>query len=170
MTSGTIAKPQTHWYREPWPWILISLPLTAVIAGIATLIIAIENQDGLVAEDYYKQGLAINRVLARETRASDLGLSARMMVSGKRVRIQLDGKGGFPDSITLRFVHPTRAGEDREVDLDSIATGWYEGILPPLANGHWRLQIEDAQSTWRLDGTWTTAEETVLFSSADASR
>ena len=170
VNTETIGRARTHWYREPWPWILIGLPLSAVIAGIATLIIAIENQDGLVAEDYYKQGLAINRVLAREKRASDLSLSAQMMVSGERIRIRLDGAGAFPDGIKLRFVHPTRAGEDREVDLNSIAAGWYEGILPPLSNGHWRLQIEDAQSTWRLTGTWTTAQDSVLVSSEDVAR
>jgi hypothetical protein len=121
MNTETVGKAQTHWYREPWPWILIGLPMSAVIAGIATLIIAIENQDGLVAEDYYKQGLAINRVLAREQHARDLGLTAQMMVSGKKIRIRLDGQGAFPESIRLRFIHPTRAGEDREADLNSIA-------------------------------------------------
>ena len=170
MSTETIGRPRTHWYREPWPWILIGLPLSAVIAGIATLIIAIENQDGLVAEDYYKQGLAINRVLAREKHASDLGLTAQLMVSGKRIRIRLDSEGAFPDSIRLRFVHPTRAGEDRETDLNSTAAGWYEGILPPLSDGHWRLHIEDAQSTWRLTGTWTTAQESVVISSEDVAR
>ena len=170
MNTETIGRERTHWYREPWPWILISLPLSAVIAGIATLVIAIENHDGLVAEDYYKQGLAINRVLAREKRAADLGLTAQMMVSAKQIRIRLDGGGGFPDSVKLRFIHPTRAGEDRETELTSTAAGWYEGTLPPLATGHWRLQIEDAESTWRLTGTWTTDKESVLVSGEDVAR
>ena len=150
--------------------LISTVSIIGIALGVATLIIAIENQDGLVAEDYYKQGLAINRVLAREKHASDLRLSAQMMVSGKRIRIRLDGEGAFPDSIVLRFVHPTRAGEDREADLSSTAAGWYEGILPPLSEGHWRLQIEDAQSTWRLTGTWTTDQESVLISSEDVAR
>ena len=54
------------WYREPWPWILMSVPATAVVAGIITLWLAVSSADGLVAEDYYKQGLAINRVIERE--------------------------------------------------------------------------------------------------------
>ena len=44
------------WYREPWPWFLISLPATAVAAGITTVWIAATNADGLVVGDYYKAG------------------------------------------------------------------------------------------------------------------
>jgi hypothetical protein len=49
----------TPWYKEPWPWILMAPPATAVLAGIATVWIAVASADGLVAEDYYKQGLAM---------------------------------------------------------------------------------------------------------------
>ncbi|MGD2139617.1 MAG: FixH family protein [Burkholderiales bacterium] len=170
MNIRTLEKPGTPWYREPWPWILIGLPLSAVIAGIATLIIAIQHEDGLVAEDYYKQGLAINRVLARESRASELGLTANLMFAADQVRIRLQGSGQFPDRLRARFVHPTRAGEDREITMDATAPGWYEGTLPPLAEGHWRVQIEDAQSTWRMTGSWTTSQGSLLISAADATR
>ena len=33
------------WYREFWPWFLMSLPATAVIAGVATVVIAIQSAD-----------------------------------------------------------------------------------------------------------------------------
>ncbi len=167
MNTRTLEKSHTPWYREPWPWVLLGLPLTAVVAGIVTLIIAIKNQDGLVAEDYYKQGLAINRVLERESRAHQLGLTANLMFSGDRLRIRLQGSGEFPDQLQVHFVHPTRAGEDREIGLPGVAAGWYEGNLPRLASGHWRIQVEDAKSTWRLTGNWTTDQSTLLISSAD---
>ena len=61
------------WYREPWPWILMAGPAIVVVAGFATLAIAVKTDDGLVADDYYKQGLAINRVL----RARRAGARAR---------------------------------------------------------------------------------------------
>ena len=62
------------WYREPWPWIIMAAPATAVIAGIITFAIAVESFDGLVAEDYYKQGLAVNKQLARMHKAKALGI------------------------------------------------------------------------------------------------
>ena len=70
------------WYREPWPWILMSGPAAAVIAGFVTLGYAIKYQDALVTDDYYKQGLAINRTLAREQAAVTLGVEAKLMFAG----------------------------------------------------------------------------------------
>ncbi len=159
MNTRVIKRQSVPWYREPWPWFVFSLPAIAVLAGIATLIIAIVHRDGLVAEDYYKQGLAINRVLEREARATQLGLEAQLMVGGNKMRVNINGSGEIPDSLVARFIHPTRAGEDREIVLSAIASGWYEGELPELARGRWYVQLEDARATWRLRGTWTTSQQ-----------
>ena len=56
------------WYREPWPWILMSGPAAVLIAGAATLWLAFTSSDGLVADDYYVRGLQINRELAQPER------------------------------------------------------------------------------------------------------
>ena len=48
-------------------------PGLVVVAGIATAVIAFRGADGLVADDYYKQGLGINRQIARDQAARDLG-------------------------------------------------------------------------------------------------
>ena len=48
----SIERAPRPWYREPWPWILMSGPAVVVCAGIATAVIAVETNDGLVAEDY----------------------------------------------------------------------------------------------------------------------
>jgi hypothetical protein len=37
---STDAKP---WFKSFWPWFVISLPAAGVIAGIATVIIAVQN-------------------------------------------------------------------------------------------------------------------------------
>ena len=60
----TAAQP---WYREPWPWILAAGPVAVILAGIVTVWLAIKSNDGLVADDYYKQGLEVNQVIQRES-------------------------------------------------------------------------------------------------------
>ena len=62
------------WYREPWPWLLMLGPAGAIIAGAFTVWLAVVHEDGLVADDYYKQGLAINKVIRRQSQAVQLGL------------------------------------------------------------------------------------------------
>jgi hypothetical protein len=67
----------TPWYRQLWPWLLISGPATVLVAGAITMWIAFSTSDGLVADDYYKQGLAINKRLAREDAARARGRPRR---------------------------------------------------------------------------------------------
>ncbi len=115
------------WYRQFWPWFIIALPLTAVIASIATLIIAAHDPDGLVADDYYKQGLAINQTLDRERRAQTLGLSGLLRVdtSTQRISLTLEGPLDARDQkdMVLRMIHPTRPNLDRTLTLNSDGHG-----------------------------------------------
>ena len=74
MTAMNPALVPAPWFRQPWPWLLASGPLAVVLAGGFTMALAFGGADGLVSEDYYKQGLAINRDLAREGAAKALAL------------------------------------------------------------------------------------------------
>lgn len=147
------------WYREPWPWLLASGPAAAVVAGLITLAIAVESDDGLVADDYYKRGLAINQVLSRDARARQLDLGAVASFSGTRVRIVLRGALEPPRELRLRLIHPTRSGKDQAVTLKAIGPGTYEGPLKPLEGETRKLVLEDTKASWRLAGTWSGRQE-----------
>jgi len=138
----------TPWYKEPWPWILMSGPAAVIVAGAATTWIAFASADGLVAEDYYKKGLAVNAVLAREQAAERLGISADLERSGRSIRVRL--RGASPDFVFLRFVNATRASMDVRVRLAPAGAGLYQGEVLPLAPGRWRLVLEDPRGEWRI--------------------
>ncbi len=48
---ATETTPGQPWYREPWPWIIIGLLGTVIVASFVTLWIAASNPDGLVVDD-----------------------------------------------------------------------------------------------------------------------
>ncbi|HET7763979.1 MAG TPA: FixH family protein [Burkholderiales bacterium] len=141
------------WHREPWVWFVVALPAVAVAASFAALGLAIATDDGVVADDYYRRGLAVNQVLRREARARELHLAASADLAGDRVTVSLRGTTAPPPGLRLRLVHPTRSGRDQTVLLRASGSA-YEGRLAPL-NGEPRLLVlEDEGSTWRLTGTW----------------
>jgi hypothetical protein len=137
----------TPWYREPWPWLLMAGPAAVVVAGAATTWIAFASADGLVAEDYYKQGLGINKVIAREERAHALGIAAALEMQDGRIRVRLEGAA--PPALFVQLAHRTRAGFDQRLRLARVA-GAYEAELAPLAPGGWRASIEDPRGDWRI--------------------
>lgn len=141
------------WYRHRWPWLLIMGPAIVVVAGFVTLWLAIASDDGLVADDYYKRGLAINRVLERTERAAALGLTANVDVDAAgAVRVALAAttrdEAATPTAIRLVITHPTRAGLDRRADLVRGPEGVYVGRIEPMAPGRWLVTVET--DTWRL--------------------
>lgn len=157
-----------RWYREPWPWIIMIAPAASVVAGVTMLWLAITSYDGLVSDDYYKQGLAINQVLRRDERAAELGYRAHASVSedGSRVRVRVLGVPGgsvppaLPAALQLRLAHPTRAGLDQTAVLVAVSPGQYEAQLTPPATGRWYVSIED--SAWRLAGTWRFPQQRAI--------
>ena len=139
-----------RWYREPWPWILMSGPALVIVAGVITTWIAFASSDGLVADDYYRQGLAINQEIRREQRALQLGLSASFELSGDRLRVRLTG--GEPEAMVAHLAHGTRAGYDQRLRLVPVGGGVYEGKVAALSPGHWQVNIEDPRREWRISG------------------
>jgi uncharacterized protein len=139
------------WYREPWPWILMAGPAIVVVAGCITAWLAFHGEDGLVADDYYKQGLAINQSLGRSEAAERLGVQAQLQLADGRVRVML-GSAIVGGRLSLRLAHPTRAGMDQSVNLAAVEPGVYEGLLRPSQPGRWHVVLEARD--WRLAGDW----------------
>jgi uncharacterized protein len=52
------------WWRFGHVWLVVLGPAVVVVAGIVTFVLAARGADPLVATDYYRQGLEINKTLA----------------------------------------------------------------------------------------------------------
>jgi hypothetical protein len=148
--------PARAWYWEPWPWFLAAGPLVVIVAGAITVWLAVKSDDGLVADDYYKQGLAINQVIRRDQLAMDLQLRADVLFNydNQRLRVFIRSEAGrtLPDVIRVRILHPTRAGADQVVDLTASGGGAFDGAFLALRSGRWLVSVEDTQQSWRLMG------------------
>ncbi len=142
---------QRPWYKEPYVWLVILFPATAVIAGTFTLYLAVSSDDGLVVDDYYKQGLEINRVLERDKAAETLGLKASLSFIGKDfINLHLDANPDYqlPSELSLNFSHHTRSGFDKNITLRRMSDNSYQGKFPNLILGKWTIEIN--ADNWRL--------------------
>ena len=147
--------PIKPWYREPWPWLLMAAPAAAVAAGAITIALAVQSFDGLVAEDYYKQGLTVNQRLARAQAAQALGITATLALAAGtdgEARAQLSGRVSDGTTLVLTLSHPTRAGLDQRVTLQPTGNQRYVGGIAMLAPGRWHVIMEDAAAGWRIRG------------------
>ena len=140
------------WYREPLVWLLILFPASAVFGGIITLVLAINSNDGLVVDDYYKRGLEINQTLERDKAATRHGLQAilRFHVENKWIELNLHTLSDYqlPSQIGLQMSHHTRSGFDQNVLLKRIGDKTYQGDWPQLKKGIFVVQL--AADDWRL--------------------
>ncbi|MBI5611932.1 MAG: FixH family protein [Gammaproteobacteria bacterium] len=153
-----MAAPKPVWYREPMVWMVILIPLTAVAMGVLILVLAIRSDDGLVVDDYYRQGKQINRVLARDRAAAARGLAGDVELDSARgeLRVRL-GADALPENIEFQLLHATRAGFDKQMVIPRGADGVYRAPLPELAPGRWNLQL--SAQDWRLVGSLTAPAE-----------
>ena len=141
------------WYREPLVWMVLAIPATAVLGGVVMLVLANVTWDGLVADDYYRRGMQINRSLARDAEAARLGLGATLAFPAPGVvEARLTGAPGTAasggDRLTLRFAHATRTNADVRVRLTRSAGSVWRGALPPLPPGKWYAELGNER--WRL--------------------
>lgn len=152
------------WFRQRWPWLLMAGPAIVVVAGFITLWLAIDSADGLVADDYYKQGKAINKTITRDTNAVKLGFAARLNLTTDG-RLQLTFIGATPEAerLRLKLHHPTRAGFDREVLLARTPDGSYTAAMPSINTTRWSMTLEDEALSWRLTGDWRAGESSIAL-------
>lgn len=141
------------WYRQFWPWFIMALPASSVVAGISTVVIAVKNQDALVRDDWYKEGRAINQNMARDETAGRLGISAdvRMDALTGEVTVDLKNKDGTyssPAQLQLVLSHPTQAEADQHLVLLRSNDGNYRGHLHNALQGRFDVELGDPE--WRL--------------------
>ncbi len=142
------------WYRQFWPWFLIALPASAVVAGLATVWIAVSDADPLVRPDWYASGRDINQSIAREREAGRLGVRVALTmtaIDGVLVA-RVSGIGGaeLPEFLDLVLRHPTQAFRDRRIRLSAAGDAVFKGHVDLGAPDVWNLELAPPGNEWRL--------------------
>jgi len=165
---------QPPWYRQFWPWFLISLPLVVVIAGFNMLYIALKYPHSMVDDQYYKEGLAINQSLDQDRRAAELKVAAEILFqpfedAGRaQLLVNLSGLVIYPTELTLLLQHPGSQSLDQTLTLKQAEAptlkqaeaptlkqaeaGQYSAQLTQQYQHSYYLRLLPPDKSWRLNG------------------
>ncbi|MCV6614939.1 MAG: FixH family protein [Cellvibrionaceae bacterium] len=146
------------WYKQFYPWMLIALPGTVVIACIYTIYLAINADDSVVSDTYYKDGLKINQRLEQDHRAKELGLEAQVQFDLEvgDIVLEITGLNPDPEQLQLEILHPTNHEYDRKVVLHQLQGNKYRGDLENNLTFRQYLRLSPVgdinEVEWRLNG------------------
>jgi hypothetical protein len=173
--TGPIIDESLPWYQYRWPWVLLAIPMSAVAFGIVMISTALLYPDDLVVDNYYKEGMAINRTLAMDAKAVDLGVTAVVEVDAIDM-IALSLSGAADAVVTASLFHVTDRDKDQFVvlypemnsskapdpqhsaDLSGplpnavqIYTGQSPSMVKSLSSpGIWYLELRGSEEPWRV--------------------
>lgn len=144
-------------YKQPWFWFLMAPLVLVFIMGFTMLYLSIVSSDGVVADNFYKDGLAIHTRMKQDAAAGKLALEGTLSLSGQQVSLILKGNlDTAPDALTLQFIYPTKSSEDIVITLIRADNGFVGALAAPIS-GRYQVMLspkltDASQPMWRLHG------------------
>ncbi|HEY0288967.1 MAG TPA: FixH family protein [Pseudomonas sp.] len=151
----SVATASSPWYRHLWPWIIIGILACSITLTLSMVIIAVNNPDNLVNDNYYEAGKGINRSLDRELLAQDLKLRATVHLDEVTGEADLHLTGDSqPQTVELNLISPTQPEKDRKIVLthSESESGRYVGQLNDKVQGRRFVELLGVENgrTWRM--------------------
>jgi len=144
------------WYKQPWLWFVLSVPITSVILSSIMVSVAFIGGDTMVSDNYYKDGMGINQTIEQDQLADSLKLSPEVIMDNKdiivRLLIKTRGETTLPQQafLTLNIIHPTLKEQDVTLKLLPTADGLYIGELPSTFSGKRYFELLAFDESWRI--------------------
>jgi hypothetical protein len=136
-------------------WLVWGLPALVVVAGLATLAIAIRSggADAVTSEVRRTAQIQVED-LGADREALRLGLNGELQRTRDTGALRLvlaDAAAGDAVRLQLRLRHPSHAAHDREVPLVRGDGAWL-GRLDAAPDQAWNLELQPPDGRWRLSG------------------
>jgi len=153
MTDTVDNKP---WYKHPWLWFLIAIPVVSVTLSFTMLFVALDNKDSEVEGDWRKNKKAIQENFNRENYASALSINALLSVNGNQLTVKISSpypldKDALPKQLNVIFSHPTHENKDLRLVLNQQNNGDYQTTIGQEISGRYYLDVNT--TVWRLKET-----------------
>lgn len=133
-----------------WPWLLAAGPAVVILASLVTAWLALTRTDNVVADDYYKLGLTINRRIAATAPMPAVGATVEIESSGT-VRVHLSQTTPLPVRLRMTVSRPAQHVPSYALALEHRQDRDFVGVLPDLGVGRRVIALE--ADGWKLPVT-----------------
>lgn len=163
------------WYRQFWPWFIISLLGFSVLASLSTVWISLQTTDSLVLNSDDGIQIVAERRAGAEQLANELNLAALLAIDLDSGAVSATLRSGAladaPAMLELEFVHPAFAERDQLITLhralpDAAGNPLWSGHFVTVPDGRWYVTLQ-AGDKWRLSGEWQD-QTSLMMRPADA--
>lgn len=157
-----MSQPEAPWYKQFWLWFILTPLFLVFIAGFLTLYLSIKTNDGVVVDNFYKDGKGIIVRHEEDDFAREHQLSAQLDWDTERLTLNLSGDlSPLPEQLELLIIFPTAKSQDVTVIFQHEGLGRYRGNLSETVIGvrQFQLQPIDTETAWRLHTKATVSPE-----------
>ncbi|MBM6549930.1 FixH family protein [Marinomonas ostreistagni] len=147
---STIAQ-STPWYKQFWPWFIMSIPLSSVLVAVVQVYAAVNSSSDLVKEEYYKEGLAINTVITERQAAKDLDIRATLRLDNLTGELLLTTQNADASTLNAVFAHAAVSEKDFSVTFSQSQPNEYRAQLEKPLSGIWNVYLASPNG-WQLSG------------------
>jgi hypothetical protein len=151
-TTMNTATAGTDTRFNPVFWLMWLLPASAVVAGFATLAIALRGADRALPVEYHWEGERLDADFGRARSAAALGMEITLGIEAGQCRAFVRNLPREPAALNLLMTHGGDAGLDRRVRLTRVAANDYRASCAPLDAGKWRVALDDDSARWAVRG------------------
>ncbi|MEN9464801.1 MAG: hypothetical protein RL217_982 [Pseudomonadota bacterium] len=142
---------RTPFYKEPIAWLLFLMPASAVVWSFVLLFAALDGQDSLVSDSYYKDGVSYTENQAIDHKAKEAHIRTELSFTDSEVLVRLHSRlKEEPNSLQLKLIHPTLQNEDVEVFLQRMNAGEYKGVMEQAHLGRRLVWLQSPEQQWRV--------------------
>lgn len=144
------------WYKQFWLWFML-IPLGILImASFYLLYLAITTHDGVVVDNFYRDGKGYAVRYEEDAFARAMQLQGNVQWQDNAIKVSLGGDlAPLPDVMELLIIFPTNDDFDVTVPLEHRGLGEYVGQLPSKVEGKRHIQLHplNTEQEWRLHAT-----------------
>jgi hypothetical protein len=154
---------------NPVFWLMWLLPGAAVVAGFATLVIALGSADRPLPASYHWEGARLDADFERARNAAQHGMRAELTFAGgaQPCTAMLTPAPGDPPSITLTFTSTSNASLDRALTMRREQPGVYRVECDALPRGRWLITLQDSAGQWALRGSLDDRAQVAVLDARD---